>query len=307
MNKFKILISIDYEPFRSPNRMGLVTLKKDEYERDIIEPTYKLLNILEKYNAKLTVFLETAFLLKVRKYKPQVYDSILLQMQEIISNGHDIQMHFHPEWIDINLNNQGWSDYNKDYEYMNGVPLEKVRKNLANGKKLIEDICIPLNSNYKLLGFRAGGYRIQPFNHSYKLLKEIGIVASSDVHRANGDLYYCSSTDIDTPVSRKNAEFIQVPILGTKERYYRRWCFDKDNGSDYIFTSGILNTQASGNHPLTMIGHPKTIYNYEQIDESIKKLFDRENVKFSILQEVIEASMPANCRKKKSSFSNRNF
>lgn len=286
MSEFKIMLLIDYEPFRSINSMGLVTESKEEYIRDIIEPTYRLMDILERHNAKLTILMEIVFVIKLKQYMPEVYELIVEQLKSAIKRGHDVQMHFHPEWITVDLTTNSWADFKKEYQYLDKVPKDIARTYLRDGKDLIESICLPINSEYKLLGYRAGGYRIKPFSYSSELLKEIGIIATSDLHRADSNFFYCSSNNIEKVDS--NSEFIQFPILGTKTKYFKRWSFDVNNGVNYIFDSKILDKKIDGFYFLTMIGHPKTVYSYDQIDKVFETLKKRKDVGFITFQKAIE-------------------
>lgn len=112
-----LLFTLDYELYG--NGSGDVF-------KHIIEPTDKILGIVEKYNAKLTIFFEVIEYWKLKEewesgnrmgYDRNPIEAMERQLKRAFEYGHDIQLHLHPQWVDafwtengwkVNLENGGW-------------------------------------------------------------------------------------------------------------------------------------------------------------------------------------------------------
>src|ERR1035437_8742803 len=102
----EIILTIDYELFLG-EKTGTV-------KKCMIEPTAKLISFLKKNNSKMTVFwdiLHYYLLLQYEKNFPELKDDRLLiekQILDLAKNGHDIQLHLHPHWLDAQYENGRW-------------------------------------------------------------------------------------------------------------------------------------------------------------------------------------------------------
>ena len=95
-----IIFTLDYELYG--NGSGDVF-------RHIIEPTEKILDIARKYNAKFTIFFEVIEYWKLKEewrkgnrmgYNRNPIEAMEQQLKQAFMQGHDIQLHLHPQWID---------------------------------------------------------------------------------------------------------------------------------------------------------------------------------------------------------------
>ena len=95
-----LLFTLDYELYG--NGSGDVF-------KHIIEPTDKILGIVEKYNAKLTIFFEVIEYWKLKEewesgnrmgYDRNPIEAMERQLKRAFEYGHDIQLHLHPQWVD---------------------------------------------------------------------------------------------------------------------------------------------------------------------------------------------------------------
>ena len=71
-------------------------------------PTSEILKICKKYNIKTTIFFEVVEYWAFKKecgignyfgYDTNPIEAIEVQIREAYTNGHDIQLHFHPQWL----------------------------------------------------------------------------------------------------------------------------------------------------------------------------------------------------------------
>ncbi|HOO25618.1 MAG TPA: hypothetical protein PKW24_03325, partial [Clostridiales bacterium] len=73
--------------------------KSIDWEKDILESTDKLLGLADRYNVKLSFFVEMGEYYWCKKNLPQIAFKMEDQWREIIKRGHDVQIHLHPSWL----------------------------------------------------------------------------------------------------------------------------------------------------------------------------------------------------------------
>lgn len=74
MEKTDFLLSLDYELFFGD--------KPGSVEHCMIIPTQKLVKVLDRFNAKVSLFVDVGFLVKLKEYAPQ-YPELAKQYQQI--------------------------------------------------------------------------------------------------------------------------------------------------------------------------------------------------------------------------------
>lgn len=175
MAKAGLIFTTDYEIFG--NGTGCV-------EKCMIEPTERMAAILENYGATLTLFVDVceywAFEAEFKKgkLKKDWAGIIKAQLQDLAKRGHDVQLHFHPQWLDYLFDGNQWTlNYDlwrigklryKDSEF----PERGLNQLFARGKKTLEDIIIPVNEDYKCHIFRAGAWSMQPEKEVLRAMQE---------------------------------------------------------------------------------------------------------------------------------------
>lgn len=151
-----------------------------------IKPTYDLLNVLEKYNAKMTFMTEFAQQLFFRNYEtiePKLgkladeWDKVLIAA---LKKGHDSQLHFHPQWINANYHNNEWSLDPESWSIGQLQP-EQIAEWLSKGKHYIENLAKENGVNHTIMAFRAGAYQIEPSRNVLPVLKKLDIKIDTTV------------------------------------------------------------------------------------------------------------------------------
>jgi len=183
----EIMITLDYEIFG--NGSGNII-------KHMIEPTNKLLDICDKFGAKLTIMFEIgeywAFKMEEEKGKFSNLNytpSILMenQVKDAIRRGHDVQLHLHPQWIGAyyddfwHLNFNFWRLSNLPKGLGDKDDILSIYGVLFKGKKDLEYLLKPVNRDYECIAFRAGAWCIQPEQEIIKAMKKVGILADSTV------------------------------------------------------------------------------------------------------------------------------
>ena len=100
--KIGLIFTLDYEIHG--NGSG-------EFENWAYFPTAQMLNVFDAYGAKLTIMAEMGHYWAMKRYKDLFARNIFLfesQLKNAIERGHDVQFHFHPQWIDAKFENGSW-------------------------------------------------------------------------------------------------------------------------------------------------------------------------------------------------------
>jgi len=102
-----IIITIDYEIFGNG---------KGDVRKHIIYPTNKILKICADYKVPVVIMFETDEYVKFREYDEALikdlgyspYQMIRNQIKTVLKNGHDVQLHIHPQWEDAEYKEGNW-------------------------------------------------------------------------------------------------------------------------------------------------------------------------------------------------------
>lgn len=184
MAKAGLIFTTDYEIFG--NGTGSV-------QNCVIEPTERMARILENHGATMTLFVDVceywAFEKEYAagKMKEDWAGMIKAQLQDLVQRGHDVQLHFHPQWLDYSfdganwtLNFELWRIGNLKYEDSE-YPERGLKKLFAKGRRTLEEIITPVKKDYTCHIFRAGAWSMQPEKDVLKAMRENGFDIDSTV------------------------------------------------------------------------------------------------------------------------------
>lgn len=238
-------ITIDYELFGDGS--GNV------FEH-MIKPTQTILDLLNQNNIKSTIFFEVIEYWKIKKeyesgkhmgYKENPAKAIKNQLQEAYLNGHDIQLHLHPQWVNAKFENNMW-EVDERFWRISDVPLVptddfpfSLHELIIKGKSTIEAIIQSVDPSYRCNIFRAGGYNISPSLEVLKVLRENGFIADSSVYaggyqdtslskydyrniRNNIPYWYCYESIETGGIIGKESDFIELPIYAENMSGYKK-------------------------------------------------------------------------------------
>jgi hypothetical protein len=114
-------------------------------------------------------------------------------MREAYRQGHDIQLHLHPQWLNAQYEDGRW-ELNADWSILNYDRKAAVAM-LADGKQYLENLLQSIDSSYRCLAFRAGALAAAPSHHLFKSLAGLGI--QLDVSIAGGLLVNNQNLQLD--------------------------------------------------------------------------------------------------------------
>ncbi|MFN8153596.1 MAG: hypothetical protein U0Y08_04820 [Bacteroidia bacterium] len=198
-----IFVTFDYELYFG-TRTGTV-------ERCITGPTDLLTEMANRQGVKLCHFTDIGFLLRLeeemKKHPSLAGDHALIcrQLERLINEGHDLQLHIHPHWEDSYYDGTKWVCDVRRYKLADFTPSE-----ISDIVHRYYSRLVSFTGSAHLKAYRAGGWCIQPFDHLRAPLLEKGIHIDSSVF-ANG--YYQSG--------QYAYDFRGAPLSG-------RWQFEND-------------------------------------------------------------------------------
>lgn len=168
------ILTLDYELFMS-NKTGTP-------QKCLFEPMKALTKLLDKFHIKANIFVDAAYILRLQElqekcqYSANDFDLVCQHIKSLSEQGHDIQLHFHPQWLYSTRGNDGkWSMDFSHYK-LSDCDNDFINSSLYKGGVLLQSL-----SNNQIKAFRAGGYSIMDFPRYSKTLKKLGITIDSSV------------------------------------------------------------------------------------------------------------------------------
>ena len=203
-----------------------------EFENWAYFPTSQMLNVLDTYGAKLTIMAEMGHYWAMKKYKELFQRDIDLfesQLKDAVRRGHDVQLHFHPQWIDAKFADGNWHlDFSRKTIERLCHSYDEAYLYLKKGKDDLEQLLTPVNSNYKCICFRSGFLQMQPSENMIKALENAGFLSDTSVSKgmkaddslrlldytsAYSRYHPWQTSDSEICNSDENGEIIEFPIL----------------------------------------------------------------------------------------------
>jgi hypothetical protein len=214
-----ILFTFDYELYLGADS-GTVN-------NCMIEPTEKIITILEKHGMKGIFFVDSTYLaqlIRVSKDSPAAYrdlTSIKNQLHRLLSAGHEIHPHIHPHWTDAEYDvaqNRWHLNDLKKYRFSS---LNDEQKNIVFDEAINALLSLIKDAfpEYKMDAFRAGGWCIQPFSAFEPCFRKAGIFADFSVI---GQLQISSQV--------KSIDFSSVAANAVPYRFSKDECKPSEKG-----------------------------------------------------------------------------
>src|SRR5690606_10589068 len=182
----QIFLTYDYELF-----FGHPT---GTHEKCIIEPTEQLRQIAQRTGIKMVFFIDVGYLKKLIEYKDQYtlvkseYEAVRAQIQQLVAEGHDCQLHIHPHWEDSTHDGKSWQMCTDRYKLddFSDADIERI---VLEYQQILKDI-----TQKSVTTYRAGGWCLQPFDRIQSVFQKAGIRLDSTVFREGkftaGNYYY---------------------------------------------------------------------------------------------------------------------
>ncbi len=300
MRANNVIITIDYETWH-PIPAGY----EINWKNDMIANTYQLMDICERAGAKLTLMVEVCeYMWLKEKGRKEIYLLIEQQLKDAVHRGHDVQLHMHPNWLpELGAKYEaGKWEWNWEYASCNEYPGD-LTKLIYRCKSEIEKIVKEVNPSYEVCAFRAGAYRVQPFQRISEALIKNNIICDTSVYcggksRARGYNFtkcqyfnkpYWASTYDPQIEDKFSCKLIELPI--TVWRKDARWFLD--NSEAKVFASRFLSLNhqyfSNNNNFFVLIGHSKGEHDYASIEQQLQIIKKYPGVRYTTISESISS------------------
>ncbi|HIP35688.1 MAG TPA: hypothetical protein EYG85_02420 [Crocinitomix sp.] len=204
-------------------------------EKCIIEPTNLICKIAKKTGVKMVFFIDVGYLKKLETYRHQYksvekdYQLVVKQIKDLVTQGHDCQLHIHPHWEDCTHNGKRWQMKTNRYK-LSDFKDNEIENIITEYKQILEQI-----TQKPVIAYRAGGWCLQPFNRIKKAFTKAGLKIDSTVFIGGENTkapYFYDFTNVpnkdkwhfsdDLCKEDKNGNFLEYPISSF---FYSKWFF----------------------------------------------------------------------------------
>jgi len=162
-------------------------------------PMRELVRIFNRHGVRGSFNAEVMQQLTFRKFQKQHAELLRLaddwdtNVRESYLQGHDIQLHIHPQWCEAAYEHGQWR-LTADWNILNHPP-EVALEMITAGCGYLEGLLRPIDSTYHCISFRSGAWCIAPSRHILGLLVRLGIVF--DMSIVGGVLYNTKNVQLD--------------------------------------------------------------------------------------------------------------
>ena len=177
--KYRLLFTLDYEIHGNGDGNPLSLM---------VEPTQRLMTLLEKYSQRVTIMADVAEILAFKNYYASTgrddfhYLEIEEQLREAIRRGHDVQLHVHSSWFKSEWNGKKWDQCVDEYN-MAALPEKRIDEMVGVCVDYLQKLLSPVKPDYKVWLFRAANWSMMPTENLYRVLLKHGITADTSVYK----------------------------------------------------------------------------------------------------------------------------
>jgi hypothetical protein len=203
-----IVLSVDYEIFG--NGTG-------DVKQHIIKPMEMMAQLGLTCNCFFTVFVEVEEYINFCKYSDQLQtmysynpaDLIRQQIKSLVKQGHDIQLHIHPQWYNALFEGGKWK-LNHQFASVDDlfVSQKEVTQYIKTRKNVLEEIIHEVDPSRKIIAYRAGSFCAQPGKKLIKALADNNIRIDSSV--VKGMAHESNFSAIDYRSTANNGPFWRI-------------------------------------------------------------------------------------------------
>jgi len=305
-----IIITVDYEIFG--NGTG-------DFKEHVIKPMDRILDICNEHSVSISIMFEVMEYIAVKKYDDQLREDLGYspkekmeeQINRAYSNGHDIQLHIHPQFRNMKYNGKKFVLDENLTPYLE-LESSEVENILKKGKKTLESVIEDDDYTCKALRLSNIGWRKVPEN-TVGPMKKLGlkIHSLSDKIPKNERGYWKIEEDVyEIPIHstlvnlfqflnpRKLFIYLYIWLHtglnifdgGRKEssnektgrgKINSKWDFSKLTYEEMMKYLELGKKRYDYNEfevPLVMIGHTKDFFNEGSFEGFLKKI-ERKNSK----------------------------
>ena len=154
----------------------------------MVEPTYRLMDMLEQYNQRLTIMADVAEILCFKRYWKQTgkddfhVQEVEQQLCDAIRRGHDVQLHIHSSYFKAAWNGEHFDQCIEEYN-MAALSYERISEMVGMCVEYLQNLLRPVKADYRVWLFRAANWSMMPTPTLYQVLVEHGITHDTSVYK----------------------------------------------------------------------------------------------------------------------------
>jgi len=221
-----IIISLDYEIFGNG---------KGDIKKHILNPTKNILDISNKFKIPISIMFEIYEYIAYEKYNDELErdlgyspaKQIKNQITTAYENGHDIQLHIHPQFTEMEYKQKKFILKNPKLSALD-LNEDDAYKLIKTGKEKLESIIN--SSDYKCMTLRLSNMGwIEAPKNTLKPMEKLGlkIHSLSDTCKKNDNLGFWKLF---------NSQVYEIPIYSIQEKYYKSFNARRMFTLSYIWT-----------------------------------------------------------------------
>ncbi len=217
--KENIIFTFDYELF--------LGYSSGSVEECLIYPTKELINIFKKRNVRAIFFVDTLFLIRLKEQsfisnKAKIDFQLILDQLNDIAKQHDIYLHLHPHWLDAVYHEENgiWDLSNHCRYTFEEFTSSEVYEMFSQSLEILREVLS--NPNYVSLGYRAGGWSIQPFSKFKEAFIAFGVKVDYSV--IPGKMFHSTAQKFDfltAPTNKRIYNFSECPSIEDNEGKFK--------------------------------------------------------------------------------------
>lgn len=190
----------------------------------MVEPTYRLMNLLEKYGQRLIIMADVAEILAFKRFYSETSKDVFHvleiedQLRDAVRRGHDVQLHIHSSWFGAVWNGRKWDQEINEYN-MATLPISRIDDMVAQCVAYLQGLLTPVKTDYRVWLFRAANWCMMPTENLYRVLLKHGITADTSVYKGGvqgGNVSYdyreAYSNLLRYPASVTNINHVASPL-----------------------------------------------------------------------------------------------
>jgi hypothetical protein len=172
--RLKVLLSFDHE---------LHLGGWDSYHSSLFDRTDALLESAAKVRVPLVFFTDVFCAMRFREWgEEDFYRPYVRQIGRMLREGHDVQLHFHPHWLDSRFENAKYKPSGSfSFASLEATGNHRIQEAIQAGVSFLVALCRQSQPDYRCLAYRAGGYNLSPQWRVVPALYEQGIRFDSSV------------------------------------------------------------------------------------------------------------------------------
>ncbi len=289
-----LLITYDYELYLG-NRSGSV-------HDCMISPTEKLLSVMHPYGIRAIFFVDTTYLVRLKEQSlhslkcKEDFETVASQLRNLVKMGHYVFPHLHPHWLDAEYltDINQWRLNNVTRYRFHNLTEEEKSKVFNSSMNVLSEILHKEFPEYKINGYRAGGWGIQPFtdfipyfrNHNIKYEFSVfgGIYQFTDAQyfdfsNAPSKHIYRFSSDIcvedpSGPFTQFNINSFSIsPAITFANKIWLKLKYNLPGDHRHRRGEGQPSRDINGIHPTNPGGHNLSLPGKERISvEDLTKI-----------------------------------